>query len=345
MSMAPIAFPARPCEGSGIGTGHEKAGMKHRHDVTFGGSGFARAAELRGDTGVLSEFLDAPTTRVLPFWRGKPAVDGNGAVAAVPPGHPVLAEAAEAPVFLGRDHAGAWFAADVSAWEPDVPSDTLGAFFDPSEQQHPAMAEGARFVELRAAVAGFDASAAELAATSKALLGWHVTHRFCSACGAASEMAEAGWQRRCPACGTRHFPRTDPVVIMLVVRGNRLLVGRSPHWPERMYSLLAGFVEPGETLEAAVRREVFEETGVRVGEVSYLACQPWPFPASLMLGCLGEAETETITLDPVELSDAFWITREEAAEVLRGTHDLIGPPRNGAIARFLIDAWLRDRLE
>lgn len=318
--------------------------MKHGETVTFGGSGLDRAAELRGDVAALAKMLADPSTRILPIWRGKPAVLEAGGLAAVAPGHPILAEALEAPIFLGRDGDRAWFAADVSAWEPDETAETVGAFVDPSEQRHPAMEEGV-FAELRAVMMSLSPRGAELAATGKAVLGWHVTHRFCSACGTASQMVEAGWQRLCPSCGTRHFPRTDPVVIMLVVRGNRLLVGRSPHWPERMYSLLAGFVEPGETMEAAVRREVFEETRVRVGAVRYLACQPWPFPSSLMLGALGEAESEEITLDPVELDDAMWITREETAEVLRGDHPEIGPPRQGAIARFLIESWLTDRLE
>jgi len=320
--------------------------MKDGHLVTFGGGGLDRAAELRGDAATLARLLAADTTRVLPVWRGKPAIGpGDAALAAVRADDGIFEDANEAAVFLGRDGAGAWFARDISAWVPADPSDTLNDFFDPSEQKHPAMAPGARFVELRGAMTALTPLEAEVAATAKAVLGWHASHRFCSNCGTRSEMAEAGWQRRCPSCGTRHFPRTDPVVIMLVVRGNRLLVGRSPHWPEAMYSLLAGFIEPGETLEAAVRREVFEETAVRVGDVRYLACQPWPFPSSLMFGCLGEAETEEITLDPVELADAMWLSREEVAEVLRGAHPRIGPPRKGAVARFLIEAWLRDRLE
>ncbi|MDJ1006451.1 MAG: NAD(+) diphosphatase [Paracoccaceae bacterium] len=320
--------------------------MIEADQVTFGGSGLDRAAELRGDAGAIGRLLAGAETRVIPFWRGKPAVRAaDGALVAVAATHPVLAEASDPPVFLGQDEAGAWFGADVSAWEPATEADTLGAFFDPSEQQHPAMAPGVAFVELRGVMTRLSPRAAELAATAKAVLGWHVTHRFCSTCGQPSDIADAGWTRLCPACGTRHFPRTDPVVIMLVVKGNRLLVGRSPHWPERMYSLLAGFVEPGETFESAVRREVFEETAIRVGRVRYLACQPWPFPSSLMLGCLGEAETEEITLDPAELADAIWIGREETAQVLRGDHRDIGPPREGAIARFLIEAWLRDRLE
>jgi NAD+ diphosphatase len=186
---------------------------------------------------------------------------------------------------------------------------------------------------------------AELAATARALLGWHRSHRFCARCGAASAPDRGGWIRRCPSCGTSHFPRTDPVVIMLVTRGDRVLLGRSPGWPERMYSLLAGFVEPGETVEGAVRREVAEETGVRVGRVGYLASQPWPFPASLMLGCWGEALSEEITLDPVELHDALWIGRSELLEVFAGAHPRIRAPREGAIAGFLLRHWLADRLD
>ena len=186
---------------------------------------------------------------------------------------------------------------------------------------------------------------AELAATAKAVLGWHATHRFCACCGHASESHEGGWQRRCPACGARHFPRTDPVVIMLITHGNSVLMGRSPNWPDKMYSLLAGFVEPGETMEAAVRREVAEEAGVHVGEVAYLASQPWSFPASLMLGCRGEALTREITLDPAELEDAQWITREELLAVRAGESDRMKPARKGSIAHFLLERWLSDTLD
>ena len=155
----------------------------------------------------------------------------------------------------------------------------------------------------------------------------------------------AGWQRNCPDCGGKHFPRTDPVVIMLITHGNSALIGRSPGWPEGMYSCLAGFVEPGETLENAVRREVMEEAGVPVGAVSYLSSQPWPFPASLMFGCKGEALSTDIQLDPVELEDARWITREEMVQAFNGQHPEVRAPRKGAIAEFLLSGWLADRLD
>jgi NAD+ diphosphatase len=157
-------------------------------------------------------------------------------------------------------------------------------------------------------------------------------------------MRHFGWQRECDTCGALHFPRTDPVVIMLITHGNSVLMGRSPGWPDGMYSLLAGFIDAGETMEAAVRREVFEEAGVRVGHVTYLASQPWPFPASLMLGCRGTAISTDIKIDPHEIEDALWVSREEMAQIFAGEHDTILPARKGAIAHFLLQNWLADTL-
>ena len=185
----------------------------------------------------------------------------------------------------------------------------------------------------------------ELAALSRGLFAWHRSHGFCARCGVSTVSASAGWQRSCQGCGASHFPRTDSVVIMLITHHNSVLLGRSPGWPEGMYSLLAGFVEPGETIEAAVRREVFEEAGVTVGEVGYLASQPWPFPASLMLGCWGQATSQEITIDPVEIEDARWVTREEMAKVFANNHHEIRPARKGAIAHFILHNWLADRLD
>lgn len=316
--------------------------MRHAETVTFGGSGLDRAAALRGDPAALGAALAAG--RVLPVWRGKPLFCGDDAgwVAA---DSPVLAGAAP-PVFLGLDDGVARFAQDISDWSPEAGSPAVEAgFFDPSEQRHPALDESYVFAELRGMMVRLTPRVAELAASAKAVLHWHRSHRFCAACGAPSAPAQGGWQRDCTACGTHHFPRTDPVVIMLVTRGNRVLVGRNANWPEGMYSLLAGFVEPGETVEAAVRREVFEEAGIRVGAVRYLASQPWPFPASLMLGCAGEALDETITLDPAELEDALWVSREEMVNAMAGLHPRLKPARKGAIAHFLIANWLADRLD
>ena len=315
--------------------------MKIAETVTFGGSGLDRAAELRGQAEQLRQQTDA---RAILLWRGKPMIAGDRLVRFALD-HPVMADAAAAMVFLGREDSVPVFAADFSAWTPDdLDSETLNTFLDPSEQHHPAVPEAA-FAELRAVMTRLSPRDAELAATAKAVMEWHRSHRFCARCGAESAMAMGGWQRDCDACGGHHFPRTDPVVIMLITHGNSVLVGRSPGWPEGMYSLLAGFVEPGETIEAAVRREVFEEAGVRVGAVSYLSSQPWPFPASLMFGCAGEALNKDLTIDPEEIEDAIWVTREEMADAFAGKHPTLLPARKGAIAHFLLEAWLSDRLD
>lgn len=323
--------------------------MKLAETVTFGGSGLDRAAGLRGDEAALARALADGRGSVLAIWRGKPLIEeaGDGLRLVWLPGdHPILAEAGAERLFLGDDDGALRFAADISRWKPeDLDELELNSFADSSLQAHPAAGEGQLFRELRLAMTLLTARDAELAATAKAMLSWHRSHRFCARCGAESRMTQAGWQRSCPDCGAHHFPRTDPVVIMLITHGNDVLLGRSPGWPEGMYSLLAGFIEPGETMEAAVRREVAEETAVTVGQVDYLASQPWPYPSSLMFGCRGEATSREITVDPAELDDALWISREDLAEALAGNHPVLKPARKGAIARFLMENWLADRLD
>ncbi|PTQ10999.1 NAD(+) diphosphatase [Sphingomonas oleivorans] len=178
-------------------------------------------------------------------------------------------------------------------------------------------------------------------AAARSLADWHARHHFCANCGSATAPFRAGWGRHCDACGTDHFPRTDPVVIMLAEYRGRVLVGRQPAFPPGRYSALAGFLEVGESMEEAVARELAEEAGVRVGPVRYVASQPWPFPSSLMLACIAEAESETIRLDENELEDAMWVTREEVAAALGGDPDArFGAPPPYAIANTLFRKWL-----
>jgi NAD+ diphosphatase len=178
-------------------------------------------------------------------------------------------------------------------------------------------------------------------AEAKAMLHWHARHRFCSNCGVATDIVDGGWKRSCPACEAEHFPRTDPVVIMLAVRGDRGLLGRSGRFAASMWSCLAGFAEPGEAIEDAVRRETLEEAGIRCGRVKYLFSQPWPFPMSLMVGCHAAAVTTQIAVDRSELEDARWFSRDEATAMLLRRHPAgLTVAHPVAIAHHIIRAWV-----
>ncbi|MDZ4119449.1 MAG: NAD(+) diphosphatase [Phaeovulum sp.] len=316
--------------------------MRDGAGFAFAGSGLDRAAFKRAAPERIAALFASSGAQVLPLWRGRPLFAGD-ALGWIAPGHAILADAAVAPIFLAAEAGQAWFALDLSDWQPDPPAAAAPSVFDAGDQRHPLLPEPFVFGDLRNRMAGLGAREGELAAMARALCEWHRSHGYCARCGGASQPSHAGWQRHCPTCKADHFPRTDPVVIMLVTRGNRTLLGRGPGWPAGSYSCLAGFVEPGETVEAAVRREVAEETGVTVGTVRYVTSQPWPFPASLMLGCHGEALDTELICDPLEIEDARWVSREELAKVLAGSHPEIRAPRRGAIAADLLHRWLADR--
>jgi NAD+ diphosphatase len=264
---------------------------------------------------------------------------------------PLGADAGRA-LLLGIDDAGPLFAIDVDAPRPggEQPAPLIaGRLPRGSGARRPPPAAGPRPVGLREAVTVLPQGEGGLVAYVASLLNWHRRHPFCAGCGAPTGVGEAGLIRACPRCGTHHHPRTDPVVIMLVAAGDRLLLGRSPAWPPRRYSALAGFVEPGEALEEAVVREVLEESGVRAGSPRYLASQPWPFPSSLMLGFIADHESGEPAPGEDDIDDVRWFSRAEVAAAAAtdtegwGGDDtdapLLLPPRL-AIARRLIEQWL-----
>lgn len=217
------------------------------------------------------------------------------------------------------------------------PAVALSTGFDPSGAPGGIKAIDLRSIYVQELV---DPSAMGALAQAASLLAWHRENQFCGRCGSPTTMRGGGVKRHCAACDKELFPRTDPVAIMLAARGDFCLLGRGAHFPPGMYSCLAGFIEPGETIEDAVRRETFEESGVRIGRVSYHASQPWPFPHSLMIGCHAEALSEDIRCDVSELEDCRWFSRGEAQAMIAGVHPggLFVPPK-GAIATHLIHAW------
>ena len=209
----------------------------------------------------------------------------------------------------------------------------------------PASGEGTtpamRSPALMAVLGALEAGEAATYAAARSLLDWHARHRFCARCGSTTHLFRAGWGRQCDACYTEHFPRVDPVVIMIAEHDGRALLGRGKGWPEGRYSALAGFLEPGESIEEAVAREVHEEAGVRVTGVRYVSSQPWPFPSSLMSACIGEAEDDAITLDTTELEDAMWVPRDLVRAVLAGEPGPFVAPPSYAIAHTLLTEWAR----
>jgi NAD+ diphosphatase len=302
----------------------------------YAGLELDRAAHLRCDAAWLAERLHDGATRLLPVWRSQHLVrmrDGCEPLVLSPIEGKTLIAAREELVFLGERGGAAHFAIDVSGLQASA--------------VRPA--EDAELADLRAIGPLLRPGDAATLAYARAMLHWHARHRFCGACGATTRSEHAGHVRRCTAsgCGIEHFPRTDPAVIMLVTDGDRCLLGRQARWPQGMVSTLAGFVEPGESLEEAVAREVLEEAGVRLSDVRYVASQPWPFPGSIMLGFFAAAASREIRCDAEELEHAAWYSRDEVASF--GEADFSQPMRPGAalrlpprdsIARFLIDRWL-----
>jgi NAD+ diphosphatase len=289
--------------------------------------GIDRAGHYRKDRAWLAAKLVDPVSRIVPVWRNQSLfADASGqSPRAVLLSPQALPEAGET-VLLGVDGARAIFGRDLSVIEQ--PLDVLTGI------------QPVEFAELRHFAGLLPRDEAALLAYARGMLYWHARHRFCAVCGSPSLAEEAGHLRRCtdPACAATHFPRTDPAVIMLIHDGDHCLLGRQKVWMPGMFSTLAGFVEPGESLEEAVAREVREETGIAISDATYHSSQPWPFPSSLMLGFTARALDREIRLDGNELEDARWFARGFIRD--RVNDDGFRLPRRDSIARRLIEDWL-----
>ncbi|WP_091736234.1 NAD(+) diphosphatase [Phenylobacterium immobile] len=291
---------------------------------TFAGSPLDRASDRRGDAAWLATKLVEPAAQVMAVWSGKFLVEGDaiawidGAMAQAIAGGP------EALLFLGLRDAAAVFALELDGSDDPTAGPLAGLGV---------------FEELRPLAARLSPEDAAMAAATRAMFEWRRRHRFCAACGHASRQADGGWKRVCEACATQHFPRTDPVVIMLACHGERVMLGRQESWPAGQFSALAGFMEPGESIEEACARELFEEAGLRAVSVRYHSSQPWPFPANLMIGLIAEVEDDEGTPDQTELSEVRWFTRAEARDLLEGRIEGLRTPNRIAIAAQLLHAW------
>jgi len=297
--------------------------------IGFGLNPLNRLAEKRGDETFVDSLRRLPSTRYFVFVGDTPvlAMDDRG--------HEALFEyrrvqelgQPERDIFLGRDRDG---------------SALFAAALDGASLERLAADPALRAMNLRSIAMGglLEPDLLGELGSAQSVLNWHRRHRFCANCGAPSRVSAGGWRRDCDACGTQHFPRVDPVVIMLAIEGERCLLGRQPRFASGMYSALAGFLEPGETMEDAVRREILEESGVSCSHVAYFASQPWPFPSSLMIGCFARAASTDIVVDLTELEDARWFGRDEVRTMLAGTHPAgLSAPRPYAIAHHLLKAF------
>ena len=287
-------------------------------DLSLARGNLDRAGLLRKDPDLLSSLLKDPSTRVVELIAGRAEViesDRDVALVLRPPGGQDMSRLA---AFLGRD-------GDDAAY--------VGLVGDPPDP--PETSQWRTLREVGALLSDRDAG---LFATMLGLANWHASHTHCPQCGATTEPDQSGWIRRCTQDGSEHYPRTDPAVIMAVTDADdRLLLARSPHWPQGRLSVLAGFVEPGESLEAAVAREVLEEVGVVVEQVRYLGNQPWPFPSSLMVGFTSRAVDPTLHLDMEEIVEAVWVSRGELREMVLAGRFGISP--TVSIARRIIERW------
>jgi NAD+ diphosphatase len=291
---------------------------------SFTGVALDRAMALREDPERVAGLLGQPRTAAVLASGDAVLLDERSAEPKLLRVRDGLLEHGTQPILLGLDDCGAVFATDLEDLDPSARA---------------PLTEAGRVTPLRDAGALLSRSEGGLAAYLVALLNWHRRHRFCANCGTPTDVAQAGYSRHCPRCGAVHFPRTDPVVIMLVEHDGRLLLGRRPVWPPSRYSVLAGFVSPGETLEEAVVREVYEESGIEVHDPVYVASQPWPFPSSLMLGFEAHADGGEPRARDGELEDVRWFTTEQVRAALAERGDLLLPPPI-SIARYLIDGWI-----
>lgn len=321
--------------------------MISNNSFLFSESNFDRSTKTRELTSELNQLKLDPLTKHVVVWKGKILFDFSSEIPKVGflnHNDSFWTEFKLANInqgyFIGYHDKNAIFYHDISDWDdPKVDNVKLSSFSDESRNYHPALPSFYAFCELRSIMTILLKRDAAMLASVKGIYEWNKVNNFCNKCGHPTVTINSGWEKICSSCHSKHFPRTDPVVIMLVYQDDKILLGRSAVWPTGMFSCLAGFMEPGESIEAAVARETFEETGVSVENVGYITSQPWPFPASLMIGCTAKATSHNIIIDQNELEDARWFHKSEICEAIE-TKGSWWPAREGSIARYLINQWI-----
>jgi NAD+ diphosphatase len=301
---------------------------------TFAGNPLDRVSYKRSDPDWIDAQLADPETLAVALWNGKPLIEDA-------PGPDQALRIAYLPIGLAREVAGGdQRVLFLGLWkETAVFAIDLESALDPAEG--PLSGLG-RFEDLRATALRLPGGDAAILATAKSVFEWRRRHGFCPACGEPTLAIDGGWKRVCESCRTEHFPRTDPVVIMLPTIGERCLLGRQAVWPKGMYSALAGFLEPGESIEEACAREVYEEAGLVTTKVRYHSTQPWPYPSSLMIGLICEVETDEAVADQIEIEEVRWFTRDETRKLIAGDLNDARAPGGMAIAFQLIKAWAEE---
>ncbi|WP_373086846.1 NAD(+) diphosphatase [Sneathiella sp.] len=300
--------------------------------IVFTGGHFDRASHLRSDPNWLQEKLSDPSSRFLPLYELKALIDLAAGASIDWRNVDEIREFIDAGapfIFLGIADAVCYFAIDVS---------TL------ANPKNPPSPGWGKFIDVRSIAPQVSPGDAAALAQARSMIDWHNRHGFCAVCGAKTKPQELGYSRRCTnsTCNSVHFPRTDPVAIMMVTKGDKCLLGQGLNFPSDFYSCLAGFIEPGETIEQGVRREIMEESAIEIGDVRYQASQPWPYPSSLMIGCFAEAVSEEITVDKTELKDARWFAKDQVREMLKcsGNPSGLRMAAEMSLAHQLAKAWV-----
>lgn len=305
-------------------------------NIPFGGLKLDRLSGLRDDAGFVQQQLEHSEAQFVIFDSARPLVKANengyySAVYLNKEAIEALSREIQSSIFIGLDESK----------RPVFVSELINSF----ELEASFLKDLGEFCELRSILMRLNVEDMALLGLGRSIFDWHSRHGFCANCGSPAQIQKGGWARKCDSCGTEHFPRVDPVAIMLVIHENNCLLGRSKNFPPGFYSLLAGFIEPGETIEEGCKREIFEETNIIANEFSIKGSQPWPFPSQLMIGLFAKANTTEIRIDPDELEDARWFSKDEARQLLsKAGLDVGGTicygPRKVAIASFLLNAWL-----